>query len=765
MNFRPWPLLCKIIQRQTYSCLSTRFGIWFALFGICVIFVSVLHFGEVALQWSMVRYAGNFHVSRYYDNIGGRSFETRLCLPQPIDIVYTWVNGSDPNLIRNLNEIKRKVQIELNKTSHKEFQEKKKREKLINDPAFKWKSIDKCPFPNCVPANRIAVLGLHRAVSLFMLRSINSNFKEAKKIEFWDEDSDIAIISFDDREPVNKIINMTCEYKKKPLNISEVFFTSTIKIGHKKLENWLMLHDYKNHTENEIKSIVNTKLLNSAVSVELYTKENIAVTRMTDRDSSHQIRQLFLKGEPLKFFPVTYVWKPVSLSLDNSDSDFSSNRFADNNELKYSLRSVDKYVPWIRKIFIVTNGQIPNWLDLHHPRIKLVTHQDIFVNKSHLPTFSSPAIESHIHRIPGLSKKFIYMNDDVLFGAPVWPDDFFTHSRGHKIYLSWAVPNCNEGCPASWINDKYCDKACNVSLCDYDGGDCLEGSNARKGVWALQNREANRFGNRLSEYCFPGCAFNWVGDRYCDGNCNHLECAFDGGDCGVQNFNLLFSHTLEKRVFMGENIVIQAPQGTLAMYVNLTNTFDSLIEGSFSDSPVLRNAILSKKFKVLSITLFKNMTESIINFQILGYRGANKTDKSVAMFQVNVSTVVIPTPSPSLSSQVNTTEEIVPKELYNNKDKEGLDTSDYDVINNNTDRMVAFFPEDFLNTSLPEELSKQRTEILKEFSDGDLTVFGFNKSIEMLYKRYLKMVDLGQVKVYFYFIVQRFYTQFQKIIS
>ena len=93
------------------------------------------------------------------------------------------------------------------------------------------------------------------------------------------------------------------------------------------------------------------------------------------------------------------------------------------------------------------------------------------------------------------------MNDDVFFGAPVWPDDFFTHSKGHKIYLSWAVPNCNEGCPASWINDKYCDKACNVSACDYDGGDCI-GKNAKKGSWNLHQQEAQRFTNsKLSEYC------------------------------------------------------------------------------------------------------------------------------------------------------------------------------------------------------------------------------------------------------------------------
>lgn len=62
-----------------------------------------------------------------------------------------------------------------------------------------------------------------------------------------------------------------------------------------------------------------------------------------------------------------------------------------------------------------------------------VSSQEIFQNQSHLPTFSSPAIETHIHRIPGLSQKFIYLNDDVLFGKDVWPDDFYSHSKGQKV--------------------------------------------------------------------------------------------------------------------------------------------------------------------------------------------------------------------------------------------------------------------------------------------------------------------------------------------
>lgn len=85
---------------------------------------------------------------------------------------------------------------------------------------------------------------------------------------------------------------------------------------------------------------------------------------------------------------------------DSSEANVNAaiSRFSDKDELRYSLRSLEIYAPWIRHVYIVTNGQIPSWLDMDNPRVTLVTHQDLFPNKSHLPTFSSPAIESHIHR-------------------------------------------------------------------------------------------------------------------------------------------------------------------------------------------------------------------------------------------------------------------------------------------------------------------------------------------------------------------------------
>ena len=82
----------------------------------------------------------------------------------------------------------------------------------------------------------------------------------------------------------------------------------------------------------------------------------------------------------------------IQVTVDNaSRDDISVNRFYDNEvimtssfchyhvisckELRYSLRSVEKYAPWIRNIYIVTNGQIPSWLKVDHPRLTIVSHE------------------------------------------------------------------------------------------------------------------------------------------------------------------------------------------------------------------------------------------------------------------------------------------------------------------------------------------------------------------------------------------------------
>ncbi len=110
-------------------------------------------------------------------------------------------------------------------------------------------------------------------------------------------------------------------------------------------------------------------------------------------------------------------------------------RYIDNDELKYSLRSVEKYAPWIRKIFIVTDNQTPEWLETSHPKIQIVDHTDILPAEC-LPCFNSVVIEHHLHRIPGLSEHFLYANDDMYINRPVTPETFFAKDLLPKIRLN-----------------------------------------------------------------------------------------------------------------------------------------------------------------------------------------------------------------------------------------------------------------------------------------------------------------------------------------
>lgn len=251
----------KLIQRRCYDLLSYKYSLLVILVAFTCIFIGIVHFGEVWLTWSKEKYEAVFH--SFNDNILGKSFQKKLCQHVPIDVVYTWVNGSDPVFLESLQK-------------------------------------------------RVPIVDLSAAAS----------------------------------------------------------------------------------------------------------------------------------------------------------------RFSDKDELRYSLRSLEMYAPWVRHVYIVTNGQIPSWLDMDNPRMTLVSHEDIFLNKSDLPTFSSPAIESHIHRIPGISDKFLYFNDDVMLGAEIWPEDFITQAGGQKVYLAWWVPDCSEVCPWAWVGDGTCDHACNTTLCEFDGGDC-----------------------------------------------------------------------------------------------------------------------------------------------------------------------------------------------------------------------------------------------------------------------------------------------------
>ncbi|WP_446219237.1 stealth family protein [Micromonospora sp. IBHARD004] len=117
----------------------------------------------------------------------------------------------------------------------------------------------------------------------------------------------------------------------------------------------------------------------------------------------------------------------------------SAARFLSRDELRYSLRSLHTYAPWVRTVHLVTDDQVPAWLDPSAPGLRVVSHREIFRDPSLLPTFNSHAIESQLHHIEGLSEHFLYFNDDVFLGCEVTPKDFFLANGITKFFPSPAL--------------------------------------------------------------------------------------------------------------------------------------------------------------------------------------------------------------------------------------------------------------------------------------------------------------------------------------
>ena len=111
-------------------------------------------------------------------------------------------------------------------------------------------------------------------------------------------------------------------------------------------------------------------------------------------------------------------------SIEDKSHNLNGARYRDWGLLRFWFRSVELYAPWVRTIHFVTCGQCPGWLNVNNPKLNYVKHQD-FIPGQYLPTFSANPIELNLHRIGGLSEKFVFFNDDMLIASPVKPSDFF----------------------------------------------------------------------------------------------------------------------------------------------------------------------------------------------------------------------------------------------------------------------------------------------------------------------------------------------------
>jgi hypothetical protein len=113
-----------------------------------------------------------------------------------------------------------------------------------------------------------------------------------------------------------------------------------------------------------------------------------------------------------------------ALYKTGAKGDKSKARYREMNIFNYWFRAVEKFAPWVNKVYLVTNGKFPDWINIDNPKLVLVKHED-YMPKEILPTFSSCSIELHMHRIKGLSEHFVYFNDDMMLNGPVTPEYYF----------------------------------------------------------------------------------------------------------------------------------------------------------------------------------------------------------------------------------------------------------------------------------------------------------------------------------------------------
>lgn len=112
--------------------------------------------------------------------------------------------------------------------------------------------------------------------------------------------------------------------------------------------------------------------------------------------------------------------------------DKNPNRTRDNLDiLRFSLRSLERFANVERVAVISARPQLPAWLD---PTKVAIVHHDEIIEAKHLPTFSSFGITTHLHRVPNVGERFLYLEDDRLFLAPVSEADFVDERGNVRLY-------------------------------------------------------------------------------------------------------------------------------------------------------------------------------------------------------------------------------------------------------------------------------------------------------------------------------------------
>lgn len=367
---------CLVIFLKRF-CIFTRSLLLKRKFFNIILLVILLYMFTICLQFRYLKEYSSKPINDAMNIIGNKTIVHK----NSVDVVYTWVNGSDTQHVKNLNYYKFK---EILKNS----------EKIDLDSYFKSSfGIQKtCHHKNCLQTNNLFIV-IPKIDNLKKKQFVSSCQKSFHQVF----NSNLTIT------------DVRMEYGE--IHIVELIINDLTIIS---LNRYTKIASNIEEFENLYKLF--KRLLNKhKIYIGLYTTD-CSLAYNCIRNISNNLN---------------IVW---DLGIRLNDG-LDHNRFVDKNELKYSLRSLELYLPWIANVYLVTNGQVPDWLNLSNSKIRIINHSQIFEKKSHLPTFNSAAIEANLHRIKDLSDRFLYVNDDVLFVAPVYLDDFYSN-KTLKIYFT-----------------------------------------------------------------------------------------------------------------------------------------------------------------------------------------------------------------------------------------------------------------------------------------------------------------------------------------
>ncbi len=130
--------------------------------------------------------------------------------------------------------------------------------------------------------------------------------------------------------------------------------------------------------------------------------------------------------------------KKKSNYVSNTNEDANINRYRDWENLVYIFRGIEKYASWVHKVYFISDGQIPMWMNIKHPKLKIVDHKD-YIPQQYLPTFNANPIELNFHRIKDLSEQFVVFNDDFFILKAMQPTDFFVKGKPKDIIVEYPI--------------------------------------------------------------------------------------------------------------------------------------------------------------------------------------------------------------------------------------------------------------------------------------------------------------------------------------